>query len=72
MRTAIELVHVLIGLGVTWIVADLAAWSYPTGRHGVWWVAYGVMAVLVVLGIAPLRAAWRRDRNRTTPPDSAA
>ena len=55
-RTLIELLHIAAGIFATAVFAAGAVWALP---H----VAYGVMVVVVLMGIRPLRLAWRADHD---------
>lgn len=66
-RTLVELLHILAGLVATVLIVRLAAWGYPLARdtfHAIGWFAGGAV---VVMGIAPLRKAWRIDRRGARP-----
>ena len=39
-----------------------AAWSYPLGREVIWYCGAGAAAATMLMGIGPLRRAWRIDR----------
>lgn len=61
-RTIIEAVYLVAGLLVTLIVFRLGAWAYPFGRAVVAQVGWGTMVVVLMMGIGPLRDAWRADQ----------
>ena len=63
-RTIVELLHLVIGVTGAGVLAYGAVWSLPHGRDTIWAVAYGVMAVVLVMSVRPLVAAWKADRDR--------
>jgi len=63
-RTLIEVAHMVIGVVGAAVLAYGAIWSLPHASDTIWAVAYGVMAVVLVMSVRPLRAAWRADRDR--------
>lgn len=63
LRTLIEVFHIALGVLATALLAAAAVWSLPHAADTIWGVAYGVMVVVVAMGIRPLRDAWRRDRG---------
>lgn len=62
-RTIVELAHMVIGVAGAAVLANGAIWSLPHAAGTIWPIAYGVMAVAVAMGIRPLLAAWRADRD---------
>ena len=64
MRVAVELLHIAVGLAAAAVLTAAAGWSYPMGREVIWWCGMGAMAATVLMGIGPLRRAWRADRER--------
>jgi membrane protein implicated in regulation of membrane protease activity len=62
-RTLVELLHLLFGILATVVLASLASWSVPNARDSIALVAWVVVAVVVVMGIQPLRRAWVRDHR---------
>ncbi|WP_404368598.1 hypothetical protein AB5I39_15075 [Sphingomonas sp. MMS24-J45] len=64
-RTLVELLHLLIGVAGAAVLAYGAVWSLPHASETIWMVTYGVMAVVVAMSIAPLRAAAKADRRST-------
>ncbi|MFZ5796602.1 MAG: hypothetical protein ACRCS5_04765 [Sphingomonas sp.] len=62
-RTLIELLHIAAGIFATAVFAAGAVWALPHAAATIWGVAYGVMVVVVLMGIRPLRLAWRADRD---------
>lgn len=68
-RTLLELLHIVVGVLVTALFANLAAWSVPNAADSIWAVAWVAVAVVIFMGIAPLRQAWDADRgNRADAP----
>ena len=61
-RTIIEAAYLVAGLLVTLVVFRLGAWAYPFGRSVVTQVGWATMVVVLVMGIGPLRDAWRADQ----------
>jgi hypothetical protein len=57
IRTLIEILHILVGLGVAVAITWAAAWSYPLGQDVIWWCGAAAMVVTVIMGIGPLRQA---------------
>ena len=68
-RTLLELLHIAAGVLVTGLFANLAAWSVPNAADSIWLVAWVAVAVVIFMGLAPLRAAWDADRAGTKPSD---
>lgn len=64
MRVLVEVLHILAGLVAAALIAAASAWGYPLARHDIWLVAYVAMAVIVVMGLGPLRRAYAIDRAR--------
>lgn len=64
LRTLIEVFHIALGVLATALFAAAAVWALPHAAGTIWAVAYGVMVVVVAMGIPALRAAWRKDRGR--------
>ena len=62
-RTLYELLHIAAGVVGTALLASAAAWGVPRSGRAIWDVAYVVMVVVAVMGIRPLRLAWRADRK---------
>lgn len=65
-RTLLELLHIIAGVLTTGLFATLAAWSVPNAADSIWVVAWVAVAVVIFMGIAPLRKAWDADRGRET------
>ncbi|MEG3174669.1 hypothetical protein U1872_00390 [Sphingomonas sp. RB3P16] len=63
-RTLIELLHIAAGVLGAAVIAYGAAWSLPHEAATIWGVSFGMMAVVVLMGVRPLRLAWRADRAR--------
>lgn len=64
MRVLIEVVHIAIGLVAAVIIASLCAWSYPRATHDIWLVAYVAMALIILMGVGPVRRAYAADRAK--------
>ena len=64
MRVLIEVLHLAAGLGAAMLIASLAAWSYPLARGDIWLVTYAAMIAVVLMGIGPIRKAFRHDREK--------
>jgi hypothetical protein len=56
---AIELALLLVGLGITVAVFATAIWAYPQARREFELVGAGTFVVVAVMGVRPLRKAWR-------------
>lgn len=61
MRVLIEVVHIVIGLVAAVLIAAAAAWSYPRATQDIWLVTYVAMALVVLMGIGPIRRAYAID-----------
>lgn len=66
-RTLIELLHIAAGVIGAAVIAYGAVWALPHAASPIWEVAFGMMAVIVLMGLPPLRIAWRADRARHDP-----
>jgi type IV secretory pathway TrbD component len=64
MRVLVEVVHIVAGLAAAVLIASAAAWSYPLARSDIWLVAFVAMALVVLMGLGPLRRAFAIDRAR--------
>ena len=64
MRVLIEVVHIVIGLVAAVLIAWAAAWSYPRATQDIWLVTFVAMALVVLMGIGPIRRAYAIDRAR--------
>ncbi len=62
-RTIIELLHVLLGVAGTVAIAWLCAWAVPLVSDYIWLVSCVVLAIVIYMGVRPLRLAWRADRD---------
>ncbi|MFD1786396.1 hypothetical protein ACFSC3_02305 [Sphingomonas floccifaciens] len=62
-HTAIELFFVATGLAATLIIVSVAAWAYPLARREIEVSGWVIAAIVVALGIAPVRRAWLKDRH---------
>lgn len=63
-RTLIELLHIAAGVIGAAVIAYGAVWSLPHAASPIWEVAFGMMVVIVLMGLPSLRLAWRADRAR--------
>jgi membrane protein implicated in regulation of membrane protease activity len=63
-RTLIELLHMVFGILATLLLSSLASWAVPNARESISLVAWVVAAVVVAMGVRPLRRAWAQDRGR--------
>ena len=61
-RTLAEMLHIVIGLAGAAVIAWGAAWSLPQAAGTIWAVIAGVMLVMLLMGLSPLRLAWLADR----------
>ena len=64
MRVLIEVVHIVIGLIAAVLIAAAAAWSYPRATQDIWLVTWVAMALVVLMGIGPIRRAYAIDRAK--------
>ena len=64
MRVLIEVVHIAIGLIAAALIGAAAAWSYPRATGDIWLVTYVAMALVVLMGIRPIRRAYAIDRAK--------
>lgn len=64
MRVFIEVVHIAIGLIAAALIAAAAAWSYPRATQDIWLVTFVAMALVVLMGIGPIRRAYAIDRAK--------
>jgi hypothetical protein len=60
-RTLIELLHIVLGVLATLVLAWLAAWSVPNARGSIVLVAWIVAAVVMLTGVRRLLRAWAAD-----------
>ncbi|KQS01344.1 hypothetical protein ASG11_16800 [Sphingomonas sp. Leaf357] len=60
-RTLLELLHIVTGVIATGVFASLAAWAVPHAHDAIWAVAWASAAVIIFMGIRPLRQARRAD-----------
>ena len=63
MRVLVEVVHIVVGLVATMLLASLGAWAYPLAKNHIWLVAYVAMAAVVLMGVGPIRRAFAADRE---------
>jgi hypothetical protein len=61
-RTLVEALHIIGGLAAAVAITWIAAWSYPLGWDVIWWCGAGAMVATLLMGIGPLRRAWREDK----------
>jgi hypothetical protein len=61
--TLVELLHLVAGLVATCALASLSAWAVPNAESAIWWTALGCAVAVVLMGIVPLREAWRADKG---------
>lgn len=66
MRVLIEVAHIAIGLIAAALIAAAAAWSYPRATNDIWLVTFVAMALVVLMGIGPIRRAFAIDRAKLT------
>ena len=64
MRVLIEVVHIAIGLIAESAIAWSEAWSYPSATQDIWLVTFVAMALVVLMGIGPIRRAYAIDRAK--------
>jgi hypothetical protein len=64
MRVLIEVAHIAIGLIAAALIAWAAAWSYPRATGDIWLVTFVAMALVVLMGIRPIRRAYAIDRAK--------
>ena len=62
-RTLVELLHLLAGLAATALIVRLSIWAYPLGRDVIAATGWVSAAIVVLMGIGPLRRAWAADRR---------
>jgi len=62
-RTLYELLHIAAGVVGTALLASGAAWGVPMARDDIWLVAYVAMVLVALMGVRPLRLAWRADQE---------
>ena len=65
MRVAVELFYLALGLIAAVALSAAAAWAYPPAFTVIWWCGAGAAAATLLMGVGPLRRAWRIDRGRT-------
>jgi hypothetical protein len=61
-RTLIELLHIAAGVIGAAVIANGAVWALPHAEGPIWEVACGMIVVVVLMGVKPLRLALRADR----------
>ncbi|URW76121.1 hypothetical protein M9980_02495 [Sphingomonas donggukensis] len=62
-RTLTELFHIVAGLAATVAIVAVAAWAYPLARHEIRVVGWMAAAIVVAMGVRPLRRAWAVDHQ---------
>ncbi|MBN2972506.1 hypothetical protein JW805_10800 [Roseomonas aeriglobus] len=62
-HTLLELFFVATGLVATLVIVSVAAWAYPLARREIEVSGWIIAVVVLLLGIGPIRRAWRQDRN---------
>ncbi|WP_294295024.1 hypothetical protein [uncultured Sphingomonas sp.] len=62
-HTLIELFFVATGLAATLIIVNVAAWAYPLARREIEVCGWVIAVIVLLMGIGPVRRAWRQDRT---------
>ena len=62
LRTLVEILHIVAGLAATVLIVELSAWGYPLGARTIWIVGGIAAAVVLAMGIGPVRRARALDR----------
>ncbi|HET9510220.1 MAG TPA: hypothetical protein VFO80_03640 [Sphingomonas sp.] len=62
-HTAVELFFVAAGLAATLAIVTVAAWAYPLARREIEVSGWVIAVIILLIGIGPIRRAWRQDRN---------
>ena len=65
-RTGTELLNLAAGLALTFAIFRAAQWAYPLGRVQIGEVGWVTVAIVLLLGVGPVRAALRTDREAST------
>ena len=65
VRTLEEILHIVAGLAATWLIVTLSAWGYPLGARTIRIVGIVAAAIVVAMGVGPVRRAWVQDRAGT-------
>ncbi|MHA6722233.1 hypothetical protein [Sphingomonas sp. RS2018] len=63
MRVLVEVLHIAIGLAAAALIVATAVWAYPLARHEIETTGWVAAVIIVLLGIRPLLAAYRIDRE---------
>jgi hypothetical protein len=63
-RTLVELLHIVAGLAATVLIVRLAAWGYPLARETFYLIGWVAGLAVVLMGLRPLRKAWRIDQRQ--------
>jgi hypothetical protein len=61
-RTLVELFFLALGLLAGFALSWACAWSYPLGADIIWTCGGLAMLATMLMGVGPLRRAWRADR----------
>jgi len=64
VRVLIEVAHIVAGLTAALLIGAAAAWSYPRATDDIWLVTFVAMALVVLMGIRPIRRAYTIDRAK--------
>jgi hypothetical protein len=62
-RILIELLHLGIALGGTWLITAACIWAYPLGRGVIEGVGWASAAAVLAMSVGPLRRAWAADQR---------
>ncbi len=62
-HTLIELFFVATGLAATVAIVAVAAWAYPLARREIELSGWVIAGILLLMGVGPVRRAWRIDRR---------
>ncbi|KQN25717.1 hypothetical protein ASE86_05790 [Sphingomonas sp. Leaf33] len=62
-RTLIELFFIGTGLAATVAIVSVAAWAYPLARREIEVSGWVIAVIILLIGIGPIRRAWRQDRT---------
>lgn len=61
-RVAIEVLYLAGGVLLAIVIGWGSAWAYPLGRQDIWTVDLVAIAVILLMGIRPLRDAAAADQ----------
>jgi hypothetical protein len=70
VRVLIEIAHILIGILAAALIAAAAAWSYPRATQDIWLVTFVAMALVVLMGIGPIRRAYAPEPAHPNPSET--